>query len=159
MSFIYVFGFFAVIAYIAQIIFGIQQIKHFNKTYQVLRKQGKVAIGKRPGKIRAGIIVMFAVDDKGIILDCVKMQGVTVLTKFKKMPEYIGEDIHYLDKYHPIVRQQNKLIVKVIENAREIYLRVAMGNYVEEQPVSTFSGLMTQVQGMTLSLKKSKKRY
>ena len=34
------------------------------------------------------------------------MQGVTVLAKFKELPVYLGEDIHYIDKYHPKVQKQ-----------------------------------------------------
>lgn len=91
-----------------------------------------MAIGRRSGKIKAGTIVMFAVDQKGIIIDARKMQGVTVLAKFRLLPQYIGTDIHYIDNYHPLVRTENKLVQQAMVNAREIYLRVELGNYQEE---------------------------
>ena len=78
MSFVYLFGIFALGAYLLQILFGLKQIKHFNQNYQQLCKKGKVAIGRRAGKIKAGTIVLLAVDPAGIILDARKMQGVTV---------------------------------------------------------------------------------
>ncbi|KAF1305741.1 transcriptional regulator GutM [Candidatus Enterococcus willemsii] len=146
MSFIYIFGAFVVGAYILQVLFGMKQIKHFNQTYQELRRKGKVAIGRRAGKVKAGTIILFAVDEHGNILDARKMQGVTVLAKFHPLPAYIGEDIHYMDKYHPMVRKENKLIQQAMENAREIYLRVELGNYQEEQPLSPFAGAKIQIQ-------------
>lgn len=146
MSFVYLFGIFALGAYLLQILFGLKQIKHFNQNYQQLRKKGKVAIGCRAGKIKAGTIVLFAVDPAGIILDARKMQGVTVLAKFKELPVYLGEDIHYIDKYHPNVQKENKLTIQAMENAREIYLRTEAGNYTESQGVSPVTLLKIQIQ-------------
>lgn len=90
MDSIYILGAVVIVAYILQIIFGLKQLKHFNTTYSELRKKGRVAIGRRSGKIKAGTIVMFAVDRKGMILDAKRMQGVTVVARFKSMPSYIG---------------------------------------------------------------------
>lgn len=146
MNFIYVFGFFALAAYLFQAILGLQQIKHFNQTYQELRKKGKVAIGRRAGKFKAGTIVFFAVTNEGRILAAKKMQGVTVLAKFHSIPQFVGEDIHYLDTYHPLVRKENKLLQQAMENAREIFLRVEVGNYHEEKPLSPIGGTINQLQ-------------
>lgn len=141
MSFVTVFIIFAVSAYAFQILLGFQQIKHFNKNYQELRRKGKVAIGRRPGKVRSGTIVMFAIKDEGEILDARMMQGVTVLSKFKQLDDYVGQDIHYIDKYHPLVQKENKLTQFAMENAREIYLRVAVGDYTEEPAPSPLKQL------------------
>lgn len=141
MSFLTVFIIFAVSAYAFQILLGFQQIRHFNQIYQELRGLGKVAIGRRPGKIRSGTIVMFAIKDEGEILDARLMQGVTVMSKFKQVEQYIGHDIHYIDKYHPLVQKENKLTQFAMENAREIYLRVAVGDYKEEMAPSPFKQL------------------
>ena len=129
MDSIYILGAVVIVAYILQIIFGLKQLKHFNTTYSELRKKGRVAIGRRSGKIKAGTIVMFAVDRKGMILDAKRMQGVTVVARFKSMPSYIGQDIHYLDSYNPVVRKENKLLQIAIEDARELFLRIEAGNY------------------------------
>lgn len=146
MGFIYYFGAFALGAYLLQVFLGLKQMKHFNQVYQQLRKQGKVAIGRRAGKIRAGTIVMFALDSQGIIIDSVKMQGVTVMAKFKQLPQFCGEDITQLTENHPLVQQENKLVRKTILNARELYLRVQSGNYQEERPLSPLLGLKVQAQ-------------
>ncbi|MGT2666948.1 transcriptional regulator GutM [Streptococcus rifensis] len=124
-----IFGVSVILAYLGQFLLGYRQLKHFNETYQMLRKKGRVAIGRRAGKIQSGTIVMFAIDKTGLVLVAKKMQGVTVLAQFKDMPVYIGQDIHYFDKYNPIVRQENKLLRIAIEDAREIFLRTEAGAY------------------------------
>lgn len=136
MSFTFIFGIFAVGAFLFQTLLGFFQIKHFNNVYQELRSKGRVAIGRRSGKIKAGTIVFFAIDDDAKILDARLMQGVTVLSKFKRKDQYIGQDIHFIDHYHPLVQKENKLTQIAMEDAREIYLRVEMGNYTETTPNS-----------------------
>ena len=60
---------------------GMKQIKHFNQNYQELRQLGKVAIGRRAGKLkRHDYLVCCGFARK--ILAARKMQGVTVLAKF-----------------------------------------------------------------------------
>lgn len=158
MSFIFVLGIFCAIAYLLQIIFGMQQIKHFNETYQRLRRIGKVAIGRRAGKIKAGTIVMFAIDNEGNILDSVKMQGVTVMAKFKTLPNFIGLNINELSEENSVVKQENKLLQQAITNAREIYIRVEAGNYIEEAPVSPLMNARVHINIMKETVQKKFKR-
>lgn len=129
MNIMIVFGGFCIAAYALQIFFGLKQLKHFNTTYGQLRQLGRVAIGRRSGKIKSGTIVMFAIDNEGKVQAAKKMQGVTVLAHFKDMPAYIGQDIHYFDNYNPLVRKENKLLQIAIEDAREVFLRVEAGVY------------------------------
>lgn len=126
---IVIFGIIVILAYVVQIILGVKQLKHFNKVYAELRKKGRVAIGRRSGKIKSGTIVMFAIDKEGLVLDARKMQGVTVAAHFKQMPNFIGQDIHYFDTYNPLVRNENKLVQIAIEDARELFLRMEAGSY------------------------------
>lgn len=78
----FIIGGIVITAYILQIVFGMKQLKNFNQVYSELRKKGRVAIGRRAGKVQSGTIVMFAVDRRGHVLDARKMQGVTVLARF-----------------------------------------------------------------------------
>ena len=132
---------FIVGAYILQIIFSLKQVRHFNESYSRLRRQGKVAIGKRPGKIRAGTISMFALDDQGTIIDALVMQGVTVAAKFKQKKQYIGTNITDLSKDHPLVRKENKLVSASLLHAKEIYIKVMNQNYTEENAISPLAML------------------
>ena len=153
MDSIYILGAVVILAYILQIIFGLRQLKHFNTTYSELRKKGRVAIGRRAGKIKAGTIVMFAVDRKGMILDAKRMQGVTVVARFKSMPSYIGQDIHYLDTYNPVVRKENKLLQIAIEDARELFLRIEAGNYKDVPKFAPVLNVGNQLKLLSTRLK------
>jgi DNA-binding transcriptional regulator of glucitol operon len=158
MNFIVVLGMFGIGAYLLQIVFGMKQIKHFNETYQMLRRKGKVAIGRRAGKIKAGNIVMFAVNNNGDILESVKMQGVTVMAKFKSLPQFNGLNIHDLSENHDLVAKENKLMQQAIMNAREIYIRVEAGNYVEDSPVSPLMNARIHMNIAKESIQKKLKR-
>ena len=153
MDSIYILGAVVIVAYILQIIFGLKQLKHFNTTYSELRKKGRVAIGRRSGKIKAGTFVMFAVDRKGMILDAKRMQGVTVVARFKSMPSYIGQDIHYLDTYNPVVRKENKLLQIAIEDARELFLRIEAGNYKDVPKFAPVLNVGNQLKLLSTRLK------
>lgn len=153
MDSIYILGAVVIVAYILQIIFGLKQLKHFNTTYSELRKKGRVAIGRRSGKIKAGTIVMFAVDRKCMILDAKRMQGVTVVARFKSMPSYIGQDIHYLDTYNPVVRKENKLLQIAIEDARELFLRIEAGNYKDVPKFAPVLNVGNQLKLLSTRLK------
>ena len=153
MDSIYILGAVVIVAYILQIIFGLKQLKHFNTTYSGLRKKGRVAIGRRSGKIKAGTIVMFAVDRKGMILDAKRMQGVTVVARFKSMPSYIGQDIHYLDTYNPVVSKENKLLQIAIEDARELFLRIEAGNYKDVPKFAPVLNVGNQLKLLSTRLK------
>lgn len=50
MSFMVIFGLFVIVAYLFQLLLGLRQLKHFNAVYASLRRQGRVAIGRRAGK-------------------------------------------------------------------------------------------------------------
>ncbi|HEL1959961.1 TPA: transcriptional regulator GutM [Streptococcus suis] len=153
MDSIYILGAVVILAYILQIIFGLKQLKHFNTTYSELRKKGRVAIGRRAGKIKAGTIVMFAVDQSGKVLDARRMQGVTVAARFKTMPDYIGQDIHYFDTYNPLIRKENKLLQTAIEDAREVFLRTEAGNYEDVPKFAPVLNVGNQLKLLSTRLK------
>lgn len=159
MNSIIIFGVFCMGAYLLQILLGLKQLKDFNATYGQLRRLGRVAIGRRSGKVRSGTIVLFAIDKGGKILAAKKMQGVTVLARFKDLPAYIGQDIHYLDTYNPLVRKENKLLQIAIEDAREVFLRVEAGVYKDVPKYAPFVNVTTHVKlllaRLTLQFKKS----
>ncbi|AXY24962.1 transcriptional regulator [Suicoccus acidiformans] len=142
MNYIILFSIIAITAYILQFGLGYFQIKHFNEVYSDLRRKGRVAIGTRAGKISAGTIVMFAIDDEAKILDARKMQGVSVIAKFKELPDYIGEDLHFIDHKHPLVQKENKLTKIAMEDARDLFIKVEMGDYTEEKKSGPVDNLL-----------------
>ncbi len=119
-------------AFLLQSFLGLQQIKNFNKEYAKMRKDGRVAIGRRPGKLRAGTLIMFSIDEKGVIQYGKKMQGTTVLARFKDLKGYEGIKMDSLNKNSPILKRESKLIKESILNAVQTYNLVING---EEIPV------------------------
>ena len=157
MNSLIIFAVFVMAAYIFQMFLGWQQLKDFNKTYTMLRKLGRVAIGRKSGRIKSGTIVMFAVDENGRVL-----KASTILARFQNMDDYVGEDIHYFDKYNPLVRKENKLMQSAIEDARKVYLLHEAGIEKETSSSDSFLGFGFYANYLQLSikqlLKKNKKR-
>jgi DNA-binding transcriptional regulator of glucitol operon len=134
-----------IVAYLIQIILGLYQIKNFNKVYQHLRKNGRVAIGRRSGKIRSGTIMLFGLNEKGVIQSTQKMQGISVLAKFKALDTFNGIELQALTSYHPLVLKEMKLTRVAIENARELFIRVQANDYQEVQALSPMILLKMQL--------------
>ena len=145
MSFIYVFGIFAISAYIFQAILGFKQIKHFTAVYSEMKSKGRVAIGRRAGKFRAGTIVMFTLNQEEVIIDARKIQGTTVLAKFKALTDFEGVKIGDLSLELDCVSKENKLTQGTIMNALETYRRVMSGEVITE-PVKPLAQLAPQFQ-------------
>lgn len=148
---IYVLGAIAIIAYILQIFLGMKQIKNFNSVYIRMKRKGKVAIGRRPGKIASGTILLLGVDNAGIIQEAEMMQGTSILARFKPRPQFVGINIHQLTEA-PMLAEENKLTRQAAANAQKIYLEVERGNHRDEAPVSPIFNLGNQLSLMKLSI-------
>ena len=73
-----------------------------------LHKKGNVGIGSRRSRLKNNIVII-ACNSEGLILDAELMEGLTVFTKFKKMPEVIGRNIFELrDEYAKISSKKEK---------------------------------------------------
>lgn len=82
-----------IIVWVLNFIFGLLQIRDFNKNYIELRKLGKVAIGRKKGKLTSGTIVLIRIQDDGLIVESRKMQGVTVAARVKAFKGLEGKFI------------------------------------------------------------------
>ncbi len=154
---IYILGIFAVSAYLLQCLFGFIQIKHFTKVYGKLRQIGRVVIGRKSGKIRAGTIVMFAIDSEGIILEGQKIQGTTVLAKFKVMEGFKNQKITELNETLACVKKENKPTRQTIEEAVQTYKKVTQGEAIVEKK-APFSQIMIQLTYAKIILQNKFKR-
>jgi DNA-binding transcriptional regulator of glucitol operon len=130
-------------AFIFQMVLGYLQIKHFSKAYAELRRIGKVAIGKKPGKIRSGTIVMFAVTNSGKILKAKKIQGVTVMAKVKDLHGFEDKNIRTLEEKE--LTQCNKLLKLAILDAVQNYKVIMSGGEIPEKN-SLFKRMMLQAE-------------
>lgn len=91
---------------------------------------GRVAIGKKKGGFVAGSIVMFAVDDTGIILKGMCLSGVTVLARFKEFNDFNGVDIATITQDQ--VKSYSKQVQKSILDASHNYITITGGGTIEE---------------------------
>lgn len=112
-------------SWLLQSILGFLQIKHFNKKYTELRKLGRVAIGKKTGLIKAGTVVMFAIDRKNNILRASRMQGTTVLSRVRNLNGFEGKN--FLNLGEEDLYRVNKLTRLAIEDALNSYHILAKG--------------------------------
>jgi glucitol operon activator protein len=130
-------------AFVFQMGLGFLQIKHFSKAYAELRKMGKVAIGKKPGKVRAGTIVMFAVTNSGKILKAKKIQGVTVMAQVKDLDGFEDKNIKTLIEKD--MAHCNKLLKLAILDAVHNYKTIISGGEIPEKN-SLFKRMMLQAE-------------
>ena len=128
------------VAFLAHYALGMIQMKSFTKHFGELRRKGKVAIGKKKGAFKAGSIVMFAVDDNGIILDSSYMSGVTVLERFKELKGFEGLNVATLTKED--AKGFPKQVQGAILEASSNYNVIMSGGEVEEpqSPLGRLTG-------------------
>lgn len=93
------------------------QVKDYRKNVSEIRKKGRLFIGQTKGKIKAGSIVMMAVDDIGTINEAKSMTGITVFHRFRRVDYLIGKNIFESDQWlHTIKdKQMAKAIGKGID--------------------------------------------
>ncbi|WP_174234293.1 transcriptional regulator GutM [Bacillus sp. V59.32b] len=131
------------VAFLIQMGLGFLQIQHFSKAYAEMRRIGKVAIGKKPGKIRSGTIVLFAVSNSGKILKAKKMQGVTVLAAVKDLPGFEDKNIRTLKEEDMV--HCNTLLRSAILDAVHNYKTIMSGGVIPEKN-SLFKNMMLKAE-------------
>ena len=118
-----------VIAWTANCLFGLIQIKDFNKNYIELRKIGKVAIGRKKGYLRAGAVVLILIDKDGIVVSSRKMQGVSVFARVRELKGLEGRSLSNITKED--LNGFNKIMRVAILDAIKIYNTFKGGENVE----------------------------
>lgn len=106
--------------YLLNIFLGYLQLKDFNKNYIELKRKGRVAIGRKKGRISSGTIVLILIDEYGAIVETRKMQGVTVLARVKVFEGLVGKDLGDITKSD--LAEYNKLLKKAILDAVKQYI-------------------------------------
>lgn len=122
------------IAFALQYILTFVQMKSFNASYSRLRRQGRVAIGKSKGFLRAGAIAMFAIDGSGMILDGSYMQGVTVFARFRNLKGFEGTDVGNIQPEDCRKLHLAKPLEKAVLEASSNYNILMTGGEIPEEP-------------------------
>lgn len=134
------------IAWVGQSILSFKQSQAFARLFVSLRRRGRVSIGKFRGGIARGSIVMFVLDDDGIVVEGHRLSGVTVLARFRPFDLYQGVSVADLDPQ--VAVRHGKSVMKAVLNARDNYLTISGGQEAPEPP-SALSRTLSQVSGVT----------
>ena len=86
---------------------------NIKKLCVVYNKKGNIGIGSKRSRIRNNIVII-ACDNQGKIVDGELMEGLTVFTKFKQIPDIIGKDIFLLKEEYEALSKKEKNNLKVI---------------------------------------------
>ena len=113
------------IAFLLQGVLSTLQMKHLNNEFLALRRRGKVAFGRKSGGFHAGAIVMFLIDDDGIIQEAKKLEGVTVFARIKPLDGFEGRYVGDLTEQDGPRNHRN--LCKAIEDAALTYRKVVLG--------------------------------
>lgn len=118
--------------FLLQAVFSVLQMRHFSKEFVKLRRRGKVACGRQAGGFHAGAIVMFLLDDGGVILEGKKLFGVTCLARVTPLPGFEGKFIGTLDEAD--LPRHGKNLRKAVLDARNTYNKFVSGEEIPQPP-------------------------
>lgn len=128
------------VAFLLQFILTIFQIKLFSRKYNQLSRLGRVVVGVVKGGFRSGVIVMFAIDKSGNILDGTYMVGVTILARFRKIRDFNG--INIINIYDSYLIKFPKQVRRAILNAVSNYAKSLNGGEIIP-PQNMYNRIMT----------------
>lgn len=120
------------IAFVLQAVFSAMQMKYFSNEFIRLRRKGRVACGRKAGGFHAGAIVMFQIDENGIIREARKLEGTTVLARIKDLPGFEGRHIGELTAADGPKGHKN--LGKAIEDASLTYRKYMAGEEIPNPP-------------------------
>ncbi|MBU3176990.1 transcriptional regulator GutM [Clostridium estertheticum] len=128
-----ILGVVVMLSFALQYFLGFKQIKHFNDEYIRLRKEGRVSIGRRAGKIQSGTIILFALDKNDRIRYGRKIQGTTILAKFKDFNTFNGREIGKITLKDEEMKKEIKITRKAVLDAVNSYNIVKNGEIIPEK--------------------------
>lgn len=108
------------------------QMKHFAKEFAAMRRRGRVACGRQAGGFHAGAIVLFLLDENGVILEGKKLVGVTCFARVKPFPGFEGKSLAVLDEAD--LPKYGKNLRRAILDARSTYQLFMSGEAIPEPP-------------------------
>ena len=119
-------------AFLLQIVLSMLQMKHFSNEFVKLHRKGKVACGRKAGGFRAGAIVMFLIDDEGIIREGKKLEGVTFMARVRPLAGFEGRDIRTVSESD--IPSTHKNLGKAVADAALTFKKYTAGEIIPEPP-------------------------
>ena len=118
--------------FLLQAVLSVFQMRHFSKEFIKLRRRGKVACGRKTGGFHAGAIVMFRIDEDGIIQESKKLMGVTCFARVTNLPGFEGKFVGGLTEED--LPKYGKNLRKAILDASNTYNKFMAGEVIPEPP-------------------------
>ena len=121
------------IAFLMQAILGFVQMRNLTDEFIKLRRKGKVAFGRKSGGFKAGAVVMFRIDEEGIVQEARKLEGTTEFARVKNMDGFEGRYLGDLTKEDAPKHHIN--LGKAIEDAALTYRKYTAGEEIDNDPL------------------------
>ena len=118
--------------FVLQAVLSGLQMRHFSKEFVQLRRRGKVACGRKSGGFHAGAIVMFLIDEQGVIREGRQLCGVTCFARVKQLPGFEGKYVGGLTEAD--LPRYGKNLRKSIFDARDTYNKCISGEEIPDPP-------------------------
>lgn len=115
-----------------QAVLSVLQMRHFAKEFTALRKRGKVACGRQAGGFHAGAIVLFLLDENGVIVEGKKLMGVTCFARVTPLPGFEEKQIASLTEAD--LPKHGKNLRRAILDAHNTYIKFVSGEAIPEPP-------------------------
>ena len=121
------------IAFLMQALLGFIQMRNLTDEFIKLRRKGKVAFGRKSGGFKAGAVVMFRIDEEGIVQEARKLEGTTAFARVKNMDGFEGRYLGDLTKEDAPKHHIN--LGKAIEHAAHTYRKYTAGEEIDNDPL------------------------
>lgn len=118
--------------FVIQAVLSCIQMRHFSREFVALRRRGKVACGRKSGGFHAGAIVMFLIDDNGVIQEGRQLCGVTCFARVKPLPGFEGKFVGGLTDAD--LPRYGKNLRKAVLDARDSYNKFMSGEAISDPP-------------------------
>lgn len=118
--------------FLLQGVLSVIQMRHFSKEFVKLRRRGKVACGRKSGGFHAGAIVLFRIDEDGVIQEGRKLMGVTCFARVTDLPGFEGKFVGGLTEAD--LPKYGKNLRKAVLDASITYNKFMAGEVIPEPP-------------------------
>ncbi len=125
-------GLLLVAMFLLQAVLSGFQMRHFAKEFTALRKRGRVACGRQAGGFHAGAIVMFLLDEAGVIQEGKMLMGVTCFARVRPLVGFEGRQLSALTKDD--LPRHGRNLRRAILDAQNTYCKFISGEAIPEPP-------------------------
>ena len=102
---------------VLQILGARLQVRQYQAAVRRLRQRGNGGIGGRKGRFGPGCIVLLACSGDGTIVGAEVMQGMTIFSRFRPVPDLYGQSVYNLKEEYESLPDKRRRHYKGYEQA------------------------------------------